>query len=274
MDKKKVVKTDAEWREQLTGEQYRVTRKHGTERAFTGEYWNTKEKGVYECIGCGEELFSSETKYDSGTGWPSFWQPLNPELIQEKTEFGSSVKLIYMRGMAEKHKLLNAFEPLQVPWFNVGSNPEYVACLKQLPDHLRAKLPTIKALAPSPAVHRELSTGFVYAGSVQHPLSTLSTALDNLDWSELDHHEDDQVVDLLQSRRDRPTDNPPLISYSTPQHSAQPLVLGCPIAGNRLDYSILVPFESLLTTDQSQTPEVHPVGSISPSGAYALLYPY
>ena len=86
MTKKKVVKTDAEWREQLTREQYRVTRKHGTERAFTGEYWDKKEKGVYECIGCGEALFSSETKYDSGTGWPSFWQPLNPEAIQEKSD--------------------------------------------------------------------------------------------------------------------------------------------------------------------------------------------
>ena len=86
MADKKVVKTDAEWREQLTPEQYKVARKHGTERAFTGEYWNNKENGVYECICCGADLFSSETKYESGTGWPSFWQPLNPELIQEKKD--------------------------------------------------------------------------------------------------------------------------------------------------------------------------------------------
>ena len=86
MAENKVIKTDAEWREQLTSEQYRVTRKHGTERAFTGEYWNKKEDGVYECVCCGADLFSSETKFESGTGWPSFWQPLNPELIQEKKD--------------------------------------------------------------------------------------------------------------------------------------------------------------------------------------------
>ena len=72
----KVVKTDKQWREQLTPEQYRVTRRGGTERAFAGQYWNSKEKGVYRCVGCGSELFSSETKYDSGTGWPSFWVPI------------------------------------------------------------------------------------------------------------------------------------------------------------------------------------------------------
>ncbi len=79
--KDKIVKTDAEWRAQLTPEQYRVTRRKGTERAFTGAYWNTKDPGVYRCVGCGLELFSSEHKYDSGTGWPSYWQPLKKEHI-------------------------------------------------------------------------------------------------------------------------------------------------------------------------------------------------
>jgi peptide-methionine (R)-S-oxide reductase len=82
----KIVKTEAEWKEQLTPEQFQVTRKHGTERAFTGEYANSKDPGTYECICCGLPLFSSETKFDSGTGWPSFWQPFSKENVAEKTD--------------------------------------------------------------------------------------------------------------------------------------------------------------------------------------------
>ncbi len=82
----KVRKTDEEWREQLTPEQYRVTREHGTERAFTGEYWDHKEEGVYRCIGCGTPLFSSETKYDSGTGWPSFYEPMDERNVETQED--------------------------------------------------------------------------------------------------------------------------------------------------------------------------------------------
>lgn len=74
-------KSDEQWRALLTPEQYQITRKHATERAFTGEYWDSKTPGVYRCVCCGSELFSSDTKYDSGSGWPSFWQPLNPENV-------------------------------------------------------------------------------------------------------------------------------------------------------------------------------------------------
>jgi peptide-methionine (R)-S-oxide reductase len=77
----KVQKSDAEWREQLTDEQYHIAREKGTERAFTGKYYHNKEAGTYHCIGCGAELFSSEQKYDSGSGWPSFWAPSNPENV-------------------------------------------------------------------------------------------------------------------------------------------------------------------------------------------------
>ena len=82
----KIRKSDAEWREILTPEQFRVARKKGTERAFTGEYWNTKEKGIYRCVCCGTPLFSSETKFDSGTGWPSFWEPVDPGAVKEESD--------------------------------------------------------------------------------------------------------------------------------------------------------------------------------------------
>jgi peptide-methionine (R)-S-oxide reductase len=78
----KIEKTDKEWREQLTPEQYHVLRESGTERAFTGKYWDTHEDGTYHCAACGAELFSSGTKFDSGTGWPSFWEAANTENVE------------------------------------------------------------------------------------------------------------------------------------------------------------------------------------------------
>jgi peptide-methionine (R)-S-oxide reductase len=83
----KIVKSDAEWQEVLTDEQYRVMRKKGTERAFTGKYYAYKEDGIYRCGACGQELFSSETKFDSGTGWPSFYAPIGPERVAEAKDY-------------------------------------------------------------------------------------------------------------------------------------------------------------------------------------------
>ena len=77
----KVVKTDAEWREQLDDIQFEVTRKHGTERAWTGKYATNKDPGIYKCVCCGQPLFDSKTKYESGTGWPSFFAPISEEAV-------------------------------------------------------------------------------------------------------------------------------------------------------------------------------------------------
>jgi peptide-methionine (R)-S-oxide reductase len=83
MKRLKVEKSDSEWRQALTDEQYRVTRRHGTERAFTGPNWDSKEDGTYRCVCCGRPLFSSQAKYDSGTGWPSYYEPIDPDAVTE-----------------------------------------------------------------------------------------------------------------------------------------------------------------------------------------------
>ena len=82
----KVQKSEAEWREQLTPEQYHIMREKGTERPFTGALYHNKDKGIYSCAACGAELFSSDQKYESGTGWPSFWAPLNADNVGEESD--------------------------------------------------------------------------------------------------------------------------------------------------------------------------------------------
>jgi peptide-methionine (R)-S-oxide reductase len=82
----KVVKTDEEWRAELTPEQYEVARRHGTERAFSGAYWDLHESGVYKCVCCGQELFASDMKFESGTGWPSFYAPVDEDSVTEKVD--------------------------------------------------------------------------------------------------------------------------------------------------------------------------------------------
>ena len=83
----KINKSDREWQRELSPEEFRITRQKGTEQAFTGKYWNTKQSGIYTCRCCGEQLFSSETKYDSGCGWPSFFRAITPTVVEEQDDF-------------------------------------------------------------------------------------------------------------------------------------------------------------------------------------------
>ncbi len=90
----RVVRTKKEWQTQLDREQFRVAREKGTERAFTGELWDNKEKGVYKCVGCGTDLFSSDTKFKSGTGWPSYWQPVAEENVEVEVDTSFFMKRV------------------------------------------------------------------------------------------------------------------------------------------------------------------------------------
>lgn len=93
----KIKKSDAEWQKELTPEQFYVTRKAGTEPAFTGKYYNTKDPGTYACVCCGQPLFSSDTKFESGTGWPSFYQPLQEEAVEEHSDVSHGMRRTEVR---------------------------------------------------------------------------------------------------------------------------------------------------------------------------------
>lgn len=100
MPNKKVNKTDAEWQALLSPEQYRITRERGTERAFTGPFWNSKEKGTYSCVCCGEELFRSDTKFDSGCGWPSYFEPVRADAVIELEDRSYGMRRVEIRCAA------------------------------------------------------------------------------------------------------------------------------------------------------------------------------
>ena len=98
--KERVMKTDAEWKKELTPEQYQVTRRKGTERAGSGKYAYTKDDGIYTCVCCGQPLFDAKTKYESGTGWPSFWQPIDEEnvsLVEDNGLFSRRTEVVCSR---------------------------------------------------------------------------------------------------------------------------------------------------------------------------------
>ena len=106
----KIKKTNEQWKAQLTDEQYRIAREAGTERAFTGKYNENKEDGIYHCVCCNEKLFDSKEKYDSGSGWPSFWQPLNGEKLQEIKDSNHGMIRIEVRCPVCEAHLGHVFE--------------------------------------------------------------------------------------------------------------------------------------------------------------------
>ncbi len=110
MPDRKVTKTDDEWKNELTDEQYRITREGGTEMAFAGKYYNNKDTGMYHCICCGEPLFSSDEKYDSGSGWPSFWQSVNGHAPTELLDNSHGMTRVEVRCPACDAHLGHVFE--------------------------------------------------------------------------------------------------------------------------------------------------------------------
>jgi peptide-methionine (R)-S-oxide reductase len=111
----KVKKSDKEWQEQLSPDQYSVARQAGTEPAFTGQYWNTKDKGTYTCVCCGQPLFSSETKYDSGSGWPSFYKPVEQNAVETHSDLAYGMKRTEVRCARCEAHLGHVFEDGPAP---------------------------------------------------------------------------------------------------------------------------------------------------------------
>jgi len=110
----RVVKTDEEWRKQLTPEEFKITRKKGTEPAFSGRYASTKDSGIYQCVGCGTDLFRSDTKFESGTGWPSFWEPIsehNVKTVTDRSWFMERVEVLCARCDAHLGHVFNDGPP-------------------------------------------------------------------------------------------------------------------------------------------------------------------
>ncbi|MDO8683214.1 MAG: peptide-methionine (R)-S-oxide reductase MsrB [Armatimonadota bacterium] len=113
--KEKVIKSDEEWREQLTEDEYKIMRQKGTEPAFKGKYWKEKHKGVYKCAACGQPLFRSQTKYESGTGWPSFYEPIDPDSVETAPDTS--------HGMSRTEILCSRCEAHLGHVFDDGPNP-------------------------------------------------------------------------------------------------------------------------------------------------------
>lgn len=100
----KIVRSDSEWKKELTEQEYHVLREKGTERAFSGEYWNAHDSGMYVCAGCGQPLFSSDTKFESGTGWPSFWAPVSDKNVRTESDYTIGMSRVeVLCGRCEGH---------------------------------------------------------------------------------------------------------------------------------------------------------------------------
>jgi peptide-methionine (R)-S-oxide reductase len=100
----KINKTEAQWKAQLSPEEFYVARQKGTERAFTGRYWDHREYGIYRCVGCGTALFASDTKFDAGCGWPSYFEPINPDFVKEESDFSHGmVRTEVMCNVCDSH---------------------------------------------------------------------------------------------------------------------------------------------------------------------------
>ena len=143
----KITKSDAEWRQELTPEQYEVTRKKGTERPFTGALYHNKASGVYRCVSCGAELFSSETKYDSGSGWPSFWLPASEENIETETDTSyHMIRTEVKCSRCEAHSGICSKMGLSPPACATASTPRPWILIQQE----RNSMPKVELDAPRP----------------------------------------------------------------------------------------------------------------------------